>query len=116
MINWTTYISENNPAGVNMVLLKNGYPSAENSEMDEAIAVFIKEKGDDAVVQLLKVHPDFDVIKDIVQNEKPLQKKEAKKVTAQQPEKYGLKIPEISEQTRDLIIIGAIVILLIKVW
>jgi hypothetical protein len=62
-INWTTYIAANNPDGLNNVLEKYGYPAADNeNEMAEAIDMLLNENGNQATVDLLKEHPDYDII------------------------------------------------------
>jgi len=64
-IPWTTYIAHNNPEGVNRVLTDYGYPLADfHEEIPEAIEVLLAEKGESATVDLLKQHPDFDIIID----------------------------------------------------
>jgi hypothetical protein len=64
-IPWTTYIAHNNPNGVNRVLSDYGYPQADfEEEIPEAIQVLLTEKGESATVDLLRQHPDFDIIVD----------------------------------------------------
>lgn len=64
-INWTTYIAANNPEGLNNVLYKYGYPAAgSEAEMDEAIEILLNENGHQATIDLLKEHPDYDIIVD----------------------------------------------------
>ena len=62
-INWTDYIAANNPEGVNTVLENYGYLRAyDEAEFPEAIDMLLNEKGDQATIDLLKQHPDYDII------------------------------------------------------
>jgi uncharacterized protein YqfA (UPF0365 family) len=62
-INWTTYIAANNPNGVNYVLNKYGYPDAENeNELIQAIDILQNEQGNKSTIDLLKEHPEYDII------------------------------------------------------
>ena len=55
---------------MNLVLKKHNLPKADKYEIQDAIKEVITQKGDVAVEQLLKQHPDFDVIKEIILKEK----------------------------------------------
>ncbi len=70
---WLEYIISSNPQGVMSVLNRNGYTSylapQDQDELYEASQEFIHSKGDYAVIELLKTHPLYDVISDIVREE-----------------------------------------------
>lgn len=65
-ITWLDYLVLSNPQGVMKVLAKNGYTGylspQDQDEMVEACFEFINSHGDQAVVDLLKEHPLYDVI------------------------------------------------------
>jgi len=68
-LNWLDYTCLNNPAGVMLVLSRYGYigylAPQDPQELREAAVILIQQQGDRAVVDLLKVHPDYEIIKDI---------------------------------------------------
>jgi hypothetical protein len=64
-INWTTYLATNNLEGVNRVLYKYGYlPAFDVTEAEDAIEILQQEHGTNATIDLIKEHPDYDVIID----------------------------------------------------
>lgn len=72
-INWTTYIAANNPEGVNQVLEKYGYlRTMSDDEFPEAIDLLQEEKGINATIDLIKQHPDFDIIVDTYNQDQPV--------------------------------------------
>jgi len=57
------YIICNVPEGALKVLAENGYPEPQGpTEIKEATDLFIKEKGDEAVLALAAIHPDRELI------------------------------------------------------
>jgi hypothetical protein len=53
----------NNPDGANEILKSYGYPPAETyEELLEALYILQHTVGDSATIDLLKEHPDFDII------------------------------------------------------
>lgn len=65
-ITWLDYLVLSNPQGVMKVLAKNGFTGylapQDQDEMVEACLEFINSHGDQAVIDLLKEHPLYDVI------------------------------------------------------
>jgi len=72
-ITWLDYLISSNPQGVMKVLASNGYigylAPVDQSEMAEVSMDLIDKKGDQAVIELLKEHPLYDVISDISRQE-----------------------------------------------
>lgn len=70
---WLEYLISSNPQGVMKVLYKNGYTGylapQDQEELYEAAQEFIKDKGENAVIELLKAHPLYEVIADMVREE-----------------------------------------------
>jgi len=68
-ITWLDYLISSNPQGVMKVLARNGYigylAPVDQQEMAEVSMDLIDKKGDQAVIELLKEHPLFDVISEI---------------------------------------------------
>jgi hypothetical protein len=68
---WLDHIIMSNPQGVMKVLSGygyNGYLAPQGpDEMEEACADLIERHGDQAVVDLLKAHPLYDIIADLSQ-------------------------------------------------
>jgi hypothetical protein len=71
-MNWYEYISANNPWGVNQVARKYGIrpPGSDPRECAGCALALIEQFGDEAIIDLLKQHPDFGAIKEIVLKEK----------------------------------------------
>lgn len=71
---WLEMLVMSNPHGVMRVLSRNGYTGylapINEDELTEAAFSFVHDKGDDAVIELLKEHPLYDVILGICQEEK----------------------------------------------
>ena len=67
-ISWLDYIIINNPNGVMSVLAKYGYVGylapQNQSELKEAALIFIQKYEDRAIIDLLRIHPDYDIIKE----------------------------------------------------
>jgi hypothetical protein len=71
---WLDSLVISNPNGVMLVLDRNGYtgylaPQGPEELLDAAYD-FVEKKGDDAVIELLKVHPLYDVIADVATENK----------------------------------------------
>jgi hypothetical protein len=69
-INWTNYLAADNLDGVNRVLEKYGYPIAmDYDEAIDAIPMLMDSEGENATMDLIKEHPDYDIIiSDYTQN------------------------------------------------
>lgn len=74
---WLDYLVQSNPHNVMQVLSRNGYSGylapQDKEELTEATYDFVEKKGDQAIVELLKAHPLYDVIVGISQEEKQKQ-------------------------------------------
>jgi hypothetical protein len=74
---WLDYLVQSNPHAVMQVLSKNGYSGylapQDKGELNEATYDFVEKKGDKAVVELLKVHPLYEIMVGISQEEKQSQ-------------------------------------------
>jgi hypothetical protein len=73
---WLDELIEANPQGVMSVLDRNGYsgylaPGGE-AELSDAAYDFLDRRGEYAVVELIKVHPLYDVIAGVATEEKML--------------------------------------------
>jgi hypothetical protein len=70
---WLDYLIMSNPHGVMKVLANNGYSGylapQDETELSEAACDFIEKHGDQAVIELLKIHPLYDVIAGISREE-----------------------------------------------
>lgn len=68
-INWLEYTIRNNPNGVMLVLAKYGYVGylapQHPGEIFEACQMMMDQYGEAATEDLLRVHPDFDMIRSI---------------------------------------------------
>lgn len=75
-LTWLDYLIESNPHAVMQVLAINGYVGylapQDKEELSEATYDFVEQKGDRAIVELLKAHPLYDVIVGISQQEKSI--------------------------------------------
>lgn len=74
--NWIEELALSNPQGVMKVLASNGYtgylaPRDEN-ELVQAALDFVQSEGDDAVIELVKAHPLYDVIAGISREKKQI--------------------------------------------
>ena len=56
------YIAANNPAGVNRIFAKYGFPQASEDEIIGAAEDFVEEYGEKGANALLTQHPDKDAI------------------------------------------------------
>lgn len=65
---WLDYTILKNPNGIMTVLARYGYigylAPQDTSELHEATRMLIREHEDRAIIDLLRVHPDYDVIKE----------------------------------------------------
>lgn len=72
-VTWLDDLVLSNPHGIMQVLAKNGYTGylapQNKEELVEASYLFIQTKGDQAVVELLKAHPLYDVIAGIAKED-----------------------------------------------
>ncbi len=71
---WLDILVDSNPNGVMMVLDRNGYsgylaPQGPEELLDAAYD-FVDKKGEDGVIELLKVHPLYDVISEVASENK----------------------------------------------
>lgn len=63
---WVDYIADQNPYGVNRVLYKYGYfPPQNHAETVEAAYMLVEEQGEKAIRDLMRVHPDAEMIRDV---------------------------------------------------
>jgi len=66
-LSWLEYTVISNPNGVMLVLAKYGYMGwmapQDMQELLEATQVLIERYGDQAVEDLIRVHPDYDIIR-----------------------------------------------------
>jgi hypothetical protein len=66
---WVDLLVASSPHGVMQVLARNGYSGylapQNQEELTDAAYDFVEKKGEDAVVELLKAHPLYDVISEI---------------------------------------------------
>ena len=130
-MNWTDYIIQGNPDGIDYVLEEHDLPATtSDSQYPDAILELIDESGDDAFNDLMRIHPDFDIIKEIV--EKDIKLKEEKPPVAAQatqpipptiiipnnntPKVGSLQMPEITSQTKDIILIALMALLIYKLF
>lgn len=72
-LTWIDYLVASNPQGVMKVLANYGYigylAPQDETEMTEVAYDLVSKQDDQAVIDLLKVHPLFDVISDICKEE-----------------------------------------------
>jgi hypothetical protein len=62
-VDWIRYIVQNNPEGANSVLQNFGYNYETNYEdLEDAVRFLQIQHGDKATLELLKVHPDRDIL------------------------------------------------------
>lgn len=70
---WVDYLVENNPHGVMEVLSRRGYLSylspQDHDELREAAYHYIEMRGEQGSIDLLKVHPLYEVISEIAREE-----------------------------------------------
>ncbi len=70
---WVDYLVETNPHGVMEVLSRRGYigylSPQDHSELVDAAYHYIEVQGEQGVVDLLRVHPLYDTIAEIVREE-----------------------------------------------
>lgn len=75
-LTWLDDLIISNPHEVMQVLSRNGYAGylapLDNGELSEAAYDFVEKKGDKAVIELLKVHPLYDVIAGISKEERQI--------------------------------------------
>lgn len=75
-LTWLDYLIESSPHAVMQTLAKNGYVGylapQDNAELSEATYDFVEKKGDQAITELLKAHPLYDVIIGISKEEKQI--------------------------------------------
>jgi hypothetical protein len=78
---WLDYLILSNPQGVMKVLADNGYTGylapQDQDEMLDCCMELMDKKGDQAVVDLLKSHPLYDVISEMSQEESKITFKNA---------------------------------------
>lgn len=70
---WLNYLISSNPQGVMRVLAQHGYTGylapQDEQELYEASLEFIHNKGDFAVIELLKSHPLYEAFSEIITGE-----------------------------------------------
>jgi D-arabinose 1-dehydrogenase-like Zn-dependent alcohol dehydrogenase len=73
---WLDHLIMSNPHGVMQVLARNGYSGylapQDDEELHDAAYDFVEKQGELAVIQLLKEHPLYGAISDIVTEEKKI--------------------------------------------
>jgi len=73
-LTWLDYLIESSPHAVMNVLSRNGYVGylapQDKEELVEATYDFVEQKNDQAIIELLKAHPLYDVIVGISKEEK----------------------------------------------
>lgn len=66
---WIAYLLRVNPIGVNRVLNRYGftgrYQPEDEEDYREAIEMLIEQNGTDAIRDLLKIQPEYEVIRDL---------------------------------------------------
>jgi hypothetical protein len=118
-IPWTTYLAANNPDGVNNVLTNFGYPQAIYfEELPEAIEVLIREQGIDATRELLKQHPDYDVIIDtyINGNSKPYQNATGNETQPQTQQPIIINPPHMGQRNDFSFTLQNVVLVVMAFW
>ena len=73
-LTWLDYLISDSPHAVMQVLANNGYVGylapQDQQELTEATYDFVEKKGDEAVIELLKAHPLYNIIVGISKEEK----------------------------------------------
>jgi hypothetical protein len=74
---WVDDLIACNPQGVMQVLTSNGYTGflapQDMEDLADATSDFIEKKGEEAVIELIKVHPLYEVIADVSRNDQKVQ-------------------------------------------